>query len=726
MNISNTLIKTIEITLDTIFKASDTDIRIHGLENVPDGPVLYVINHFTRMETFLMPYIIKKNIKKYPISLAHESLITGKLGEFLGKLGAVSTSDPDRDSILVSALLTDRHPVIIFPEGQMVKDKKLVEKGKFMVYNTGMRRPPHTGAARIASRAQFMREKIRHLHERGDAKGVAVLAERFGFDPDDAGAIIEKETYITPVNITYYPIRARDNAINKLVGRFVKDVSARIEEEIEVEGTMMIEGVDIDINFGTPMKISGYVHASPDFKTMLADEDLHLDPDELKNKASLRRLYLSMMHEYMEAIYDMTTVNHDHLFSYILMKYKTNKISENDFKNRVFLSVEYLRRSGITNYHTALDRKQFYFLTDDHHEKYASFIKAAVSEDLITLDKGVIAKNKKRFSKKYEFHSIRKDNIIEVLKNEIEPLRDLTGSIDRLMKLPAGRVRRSIRDHFIDLDRRLFEQDYQKYYIEGESKPKNIGAPFFLRRLFGGRGVILVHGYMAAPEEIRPLADFLYGKGFSVYGPRLRGHGTAPEDLAVRNWEKWYDSVSRAYIIMKNSMKTFAIAGFSTGAGIALLQASNKPGRFAGIVSINAPLKLQNITSRLSSMVVAWNKFLKGIHSGRGRMEFVTNTPENQHINYFRNPVSGVYELEKLMRLVDERLKYVKDPALIIQGSNDPVVNPVSGFEIFERLGTEYKQLFHINAAHHGILRGKEADQVNARAIEFLNEVFKR
>jgi esterase/lipase len=236
--------------------------------------------------------------------------------------------------------------------------------------------------------------------------------------------------------------------------------------------------------------------------------------------------------------------------------------------------------------------------------------------------------------------------------------------------------------------------------------------------------VILVHGYMAAPEEIRPLADFLYGKGFSVYAPRLRGHGTAPEDLAVRNWEKWYDSVSRAYIIMKNSMKAFAIAGFSTGAGIALLQASNKPGRFAGIVSINAPLKLQNITSRLSSMVVAWNKFLKGIHSGRGRMEFVTNTPENQHINYFRNPVSGVYELEKLMKLVDERLSCVADSALIIQGSNDPVVNPVSGFEIFERLGTEHKQLFYVNAAHHGILRGKEADQVNARVLEFLNDVF--
>jgi esterase/lipase len=291
---------------------------------------------------------------------------------------------------------------------------------------------------------------------------------------------------------------------------------------------------------------------------------------------------------------------------------------------------------------------------------------------------------------------------------------------------PESWIRRNIRNRFIELDLEIFEQDYQKYYREGESKPKNIGRPFFLKRLFGRKGVILVHGYMAAPEEIRPLADFLYKKGFSIYGARLRGHGTAPEDLASRNWEKWYDSVGRAYIIMKNTMKAFAIGGFSTGAGIALMQAANKPGRYRGVISINAPLKLQNITSRLSSAVVMWNKFLNKINVNKGKMEFVTNTPENTHINYFRNPVSGVSELGKLMNVVEDRLKFVKDPALIMQGSDDPVVNPVSGLEIFARLGTEQKQLVRIFAKHHGIIRGKESDEVNAKALEFLRKVFSR
>ncbi|OGP89902.1 MAG: hypothetical protein A2031_06670, partial [Deltaproteobacteria bacterium RBG_19FT_COMBO_43_11] len=507
-------------------------------------------------ETILMPYVIRKSIKKYPISLADSSFFGGKMGDFMNRLGGVSTANPERDTILINSLLTDSNPVIIFPEGQMIKDKKIIEKGKYMVYNTGIRRPPHTGAGRIALRAQFIREELRILRERGDTSSIARLATHFGFDPANLDQILRKETYIVPVNITYYPIRARNNAISKLVNYFINNIPARFEEEMEVEGSMLMNGVDIDINFGKPIQMKNYITVSVGVKKMLADNNLYLHPGELKYVSPFKKLYIGIMYDYMDAIYSMTTVNHDHLFSYILTKYRSSKISEDDFKNRVFLAIEHLRLSGLTNYHTALDRKQFYLLTDDYHEKFEKFIKAAVADNIITLKKGMIIKNKKRFSKKYDFHTIRQDNIIEVLRNEIEPLRELISALDRLMLLPAVFIRQRIRGHFIELEKQLFEQDYEQYYIKGESKPKNIGAPFFMKRFFSKKGIILVHGYMAAPEEIRPLADYLYKNRYNIYGARLRGHGTAPEDLASRNWQKWYDSVSRAYIIMKNSVKS--------------------------------------------------------------------------------------------------------------------------------------------------------------------------
>jgi esterase/lipase len=107
-------------------------------------------------------------------------------------------------------------------------------------------------------------------------------------------------------------------------------------------------------------------------------------------------------------------------------------------------------------------------------------------------------------------------------------------------------------------------------------------------------------------------------------------------------------------------------------------------------------------------------------------MEFVENVPENPDINYLRNPVSGGSELEKLMKLVENQLKNVMEPTLIIQGSDDPVVNSVSAQEIFEKLGTKDKQLLRIYAQHHGILRGREADKVNAMVLMFLDKVSSR
>jgi esterase/lipase len=563
---------------------------------------------------------------------------------------------------------------------------------------------------------------LRNFRSRNDNSSIARSAEHFGFEPADAERIINKETYIVPVNITYYPVRARENAVSRLASRFFDNISTRFQEELEVEGLIVLGKVDIDINFGKPIPVKNYIAASTGMSKMLADNNPYLNPEEFKKLVPFRKICVRMRYDYMNAIYGMTTVNHDHLMSYILTNYRQKSFSEDDFKKRIFLAIEHLRNIGLSNCHTSLYKKQFYLLTDDYHEKYENFIKEAVANNYIKREDGIITKNSGRFRVQSDFHTIRKDNIIEVLRNEIEPLRDLTRAMDWQKFLPAFFVKWKIRNTFIKLDRDLFDKDYQQYYLPGESKPKNIGEPFFLKRFFSRKGIILVHGYMAAPEEIRPLADYLHKNGYNVYGVRMRGHGTAPEDLATRNWEKWYDSAGRAYIIMKNSVKTFSIAGFSMGGGIALLQAANKPGRFASVISINAPLKLTSIASKFSPFIVAWNTLLTKINVDKWKMEFVENDPEYPQINYVRNPVRGGYELELLMRLVENRLNNVIDPALIIQASDDPVVDSVSGQEIFDKLGAKVKKLFMVNANHHGILRGKGADEVNAKVLEFLNE----
>ena len=109
MPISKLYSKTAEAFLETIFTKSGADIRLRGHENIPDQSVLYVINHFTRIETTFLPYVIHKHTGKVALSLAHESFFGGTFGKIPEKLGGVSTDDPDRDKKLISALLTERH-----------------------------------------------------------------------------------------------------------------------------------------------------------------------------------------------------------------------------------------------------------------------------------------------------------------------------------------------------------------------------------------------------------------------------------------------------------------------------------------------------------------------------------------------------------------------------------------------------------------------------------------
>jgi len=64
--------------------------------------------------------------------------------------------------------------------------------------------------------------------------------------------------------------------------------------------------------------------------------------------------------------------------------------------------------------------------------------------------------------------------------------------------------------------------------------------------------------------------------------------------------------------------------------------------------------------------------------------EFIENHPENPHINYFRNPIAGIHQLEKLMESLEPKLKTIHKPVLVVQSRKDPVVNSKGTLKLFE------------------------------------------
>ena len=323
------------LAIKLLSRLSKASIVLHGKENIPTGPTIFVVNHFTRVETFLLPSYIYNLTGKPALSLAASSLFKGGLAKFLEMVGAVSTSDPKRDELIVKSLLTGEANWIIFPEGNMVKTKKIMHGGKFMIASPDGMHEPHTGAAALALRAELYRNHLLNTSTTSPDKLQKMLDALELSSIDD----IQREGItIQPVNLTYYPIRAAENIASNIASKLVKDISERMVEEIMAEGTMLLSGVDLDISCGKPIKMTDY----------LEDQWLHGDMEQegitgfsvstaLRDK--MRKTAYGVMQRYMQDIYAMTTVNHDHLFASFLRMYPFKRIDELDFRRRVFYAV---------------------------------------------------------------------------------------------------------------------------------------------------------------------------------------------------------------------------------------------------------------------------------------------------------------------------------------------------------------------------------------------------
>lgn len=707
--------QTTGLAIRTATALSKAAIHIHGRENIPNGALIFVANHFTRLETLFLTYNAFQLTDKKPVwSLAAAELYNSSLGAFLDKMGAISTQNPDRDRLIVKSLLTGEASWIIYPEGRMVKNKKIFDKGQYLITHGGEKHPPHTGAASLALRTEFYRQRLKKMHPAQPAETKRLMKL---FQIDQLDPILETNTYIVPVNITYYPLRAKENLLNYLADRFLENVTDRMEEELMAEGTILLSRVDIDIRFGKPIEVSPLLD-QPLIQSDIVDQRQIGFDDLLPSTPTMRKIALDLTNRYMRAIYRMTTVNPEHLFATILKYLPLRQFDPEDLKRRVFLAISENHSHPDISFHHDMDRPPLHLLTDDRHSWFDRFMTLAMEKDIIKPDGNRFIKIQSKLTSLFDFDRVRVENPIKIMINEIEPMTEFQKRLRTIGRLPGFWIKRRTLRFLIQLGEHEFNQDYQSFYIEGESKPKQVGAPFLLRGRSRKIGIVLIHGYMAAPMEVGELARHLNRQGWWVYVPRVRGHGTSPEDLSLRSRQDWMESADLGHAIISLLCRKTVVGGFSNGAGLALDLAA----RIGGIIAVFAvcpPFKLHAATARLAPAMDMWNRLVGRVRPKMTK-QFVENHPENPDINYFRNPVAGVTELEKLMDQVTEAAPAIDPPVLLILADKDPVVDEKGAKRFFEKLGSENKQymLFHFN--RHGIIRGPGAQKVHRAIGQFI------
>lgn len=695
---------------------------VTGIENLPKQPILFVANHFTRSETFFIPYILYKHTGRQLRCLADSSLYRGILGRLLNSVGTISTKNPNRDNIILKDLITAEYDWMIYPEGSMIKSKEIRRESGFVNYTPSRVGKARTGSAVLALKSQLYRDNIIEAFRENDTQTLEEFRNNMGIEYKEYFQDIN--TCIVPLNITYYPIRPGNNTVKKLVARLVRQVPKQLAEELEIEGNILL-GADINISFGNPINLGDYTKS-----VRALVYQIPIIKKETKSNLILKYFKYRLTDDFMEKIYSNIQVNLDHIFAAVLYHFKTDRIEINHLKRMIYISAGMIQKCGKYRLNRSLfEENLIKMFIDEPHEEFDSIFSMAKSQGLIKEDAGVVEINRNQLNKRYDFQEIRLENTLQVMMNEFLLLEMANKIVATNVDLSSGEAKERVFEEIKKRDLEIFDADYQIYFDEDFSKDKSVGAPFFLDSSAKASarikkvGILLCHGYKSAPREVEPLAKFLNGFGFKIYAARLKGHGTSPINMKDVTWQDWYDSLQRGYAALSNICTEIIIVGFSTGGLLGLLSCARKQKNLCAIVAINSALKLNDIKARMVPGINLWNELLEKINVKKGRFEYIDDAPENPHINYSRNYLRGVEQLEVLMKNCEENLYKITTPALIIQADNDPVVNPISGKIIFENIKSRNKILSELDFSNHVIINCSDKEKTFESIRNYLHKL---
>ncbi|MCW8821267.1 MAG: alpha/beta fold hydrolase [Sulfurovum sp.] len=687
-------------------KLSGANITISG-EKVPDSPVLFVANHFTRFETFVVPNMLYEKYGRTSRSLADDGVFVGLLGKFMRWVGTISNKNRARDCIIVEDLLQGNSDWIIYPEGYMVKNKRITfDMGEFCTHSPERDGPIHTGAAVMALKA-----RMAQLRAKDNGKDeLKRFCSSMGID--SSGIDKSLEVKVVPISITYYPIRPGKSRFLIWVDSMVHQRDTRLFEELEIEVNLLMDA-NMDICFGKAIELDSYI------APLLEDHDVLYDEKRVNDFIDSQRILLT--NDMMQKVYSNMQIHFDHMFILSLVTMPTLKVCPSYLKALIYKNARELRKLEGYHLHAELREELFKLILDENYEPFVSAINLALKQKILFRDSdGEYLFDRSLLEKEYPFHKVRVRNTLQVILNEINWQEPIIKMAKENSLFSEQELKEDNFKHLRERDWAYFEEEY-KTYFDNQPSREDKGAPIVFFDAQNDVGLVFSHGYLAAPQEIRTLAEYLFAKGINVYVPRLRGHGTDPKALLQVSASDWERDFERAFTAMRQVCSKVFIGGFSTGGLLALIHAAQY--KVEGVVVLNSALKLTDL--RVSYVVPTLHFFneMIGYLKAKGIMEWIDNShTEHPTVNYIKHPLASVYQLEKIMSRVTDTLTKVTAPILIIQGDKDPIVKRKSARLIYDSINSKDKKLLLLPRNKHGILADEGCTEVFESVYRFIGD----
>jgi carboxylesterase len=237
--------------------------------------------------------------------------------------------------------------------------------------------------------------------------------------------------------------------------------------------------------------------------------------------------------------------------------------------------------------------------------------------------------------------------------------------------------------------------------------------PFAFDR--GPIGCVLLHGFTAAPKEMRPLGDYLAAQDYTVRGVRYAGHGTSPQDLARTTRHDWIASTEAAVQELRGRCTQVWSIGLSLGGLISLHLAERHlvDGVCAIAPALYPPDRRMAIARWLTPFMPYSHKDLADLHDPIALAE---------HADYELFPTRAVAELNALMRQTRRALHQIDVPLLLIFARHDRVVALDTLDTIWARVAATDKQQLILERGGHIVTEDYDKEIAFATIGQFMQQ----
>ena len=212
--------------------------------------------------------------------------------------------------------------------------------------------------------------------------------------------------------------------------------------------------------------------------------------------------------------------------------------------------------------------------------------------------------------------------------------------------------------------------------------------------------LILVHGFPGTPAEMHPLAIMMHEAGWTVHGVLLPGFGPQIDTLSTRTTEHWLKAINNTITEAKRTCKHIVLAGLSMGGALSIQAAAQHQDDLDALILLAPFWQIKHVLwHSLPALRFAvpqfkpFRLFKPDFNDPETRKGILTYLPEadlddpevQQGILDFAIPTHVINQIRIAGAQGHAYAPNVKMPTLIIQGTEDELVQPALTRELSKR-----------------------------------------